>query len=147
MLSLSSRRAQISQLAGERRRKLDDSLLYSQFNRDHSEAQGWIDDRLKQVTDQSFSQVADLHDKMRMLQKHQAFEAEIMANAQRIKNIKEVRAHFCWKTSLKGLTLSALTRYFASDGQTQQNCKWKEYEHSAPMNIKQNWGFIKLIAK
>ena len=85
-----SRRAQIAQLSADRRQKLDDSLLFSQFNRDYSESQGWIEDRLKIVTDDSFSQVVDLHDKMRKLQKHQAFEAEIMANAPRIKNIKEV---------------------------------------------------------
>ena len=80
----------MSQLSADRKRKLDDSLLFAQFNQEYSESQGWIEDRLKNVTDESFGQVVDLHDKMRKLQKHQAFEAEIMANAPRIKHIKEV---------------------------------------------------------
>ena len=54
------------------------------------QADGWIEDKLKTATQESFSDVSDLQDKMRKLQKHQAFEAEIMANAGRVKDVKEV---------------------------------------------------------
>lgn len=54
--------------------------------------EGWIEDKLKVATEEKFGNVSDLHDKMRKLQKHQAFEAEIMANAPRIKEVKEVRS-------------------------------------------------------
>ena len=38
---------------------------------------------------------------MRMLKKHQAFEAEIVANTDRIKNIKQVRNFLCLHLSLQ----------------------------------------------
>ena len=37
--------------------------------------------------------MTDLQGKMRKLQKHQAFEAEIVANTDRIDNIKQVSKH------------------------------------------------------
>ena len=54
------------------------------------QADNWIDEKLKTATSDSFSDVSDLYDKMRRLQKHQAFEAEIMANVDRIRDVKEV---------------------------------------------------------
>ncbi len=53
-------------------------------------AEGWIDEKLKTATGESFTSTTDLQKKMKMLQKHQAFEAEIMANTDRIKDIKQV---------------------------------------------------------
>ena len=54
------------------------------------QAEGWIEEKLKTATDESFENVSDLYDKMRKLQKHQAFESEIVANTDRIREIKEV---------------------------------------------------------
>ena len=46
---------------------------------------------MKVAKQDSFGNISDLYDKMRKLQKHQAFEAEIVANADRIKAVKQVR--------------------------------------------------------
>lgn len=46
------------------------------------------------MKDESFKNVRDIQDKMKSLKKHQAFEAEIMANADRIRTIKQVRCCF-----------------------------------------------------
>ena len=54
------------------------------------QVEGWIDDKLKIAYEDDFQDVTDLIDKMKKLQKHQAFEAEIVANTDRIKHIKEV---------------------------------------------------------
>jgi len=54
------------------------------------QAEGWIDDKLKVANEDNFKEVSDLQGKMRKLQKHQAFEAEIVANTDRIDNIKQV---------------------------------------------------------
>ena len=54
------------------------------------EAEGWIDDKLKVARQENFKNVKDMQEKMKSLKKHQAFEAEIMANADRIKAIKTV---------------------------------------------------------
>lgn len=52
-------------------------------------------DKLKTARDESQQgQVKDLHDKMRRLKKHQAFEAEVMANTDRIRDIKSVSRCF-----------------------------------------------------
>ena len=88
--NVTQRRQNVKDLSDERHRKLADSLLYAQFNRDCLEAEGWIEDKIKVATEEQFSTATDLYDKMRKLQKHQAFEAEIMANAPQIKSIKEV---------------------------------------------------------
>lgn len=54
------------------------------------QAESWIEDKLKIVKEESFSNVRDMQDKMKHLKKHQAFESEILANADRIKAIKQV---------------------------------------------------------
>jgi len=53
-------------------------------------AESWIEDKLKVAKEESFKNVKDIQDKMKSLKKHQAFEAEIMANADRIRAIKQV---------------------------------------------------------
>ena len=55
------------------------------------QAEDWIKDKLKTANEESFGNVSDLYDKMRKLQKHQAFEAEIVANSNRIHDLGEVR--------------------------------------------------------
>ncbi|KAH3854791.1 hypothetical protein DPMN_097340 [Dreissena polymorpha] len=64
------------------------------------QAEGWIDDKLKVATEDNFKEVSDLQGKMRKLQKHQAFEAEIVANTDRIHKIKQVGPNCSLNTSL-----------------------------------------------
>ena len=54
------------------------------------QAEGWIEEKLKVTHQASLSSVMDLQDKMRQLKKHQAFEAEIHANTERVEGIKKV---------------------------------------------------------
>ena len=63
------------------------------------QAEGWISDKLKVAYEDDFKNVGDLIDKMKKLQKHQAFEAEIIANTDRINQVKEVmnRGMHCLK--------------------------------------------------
>lgn len=49
-----------------------------------------MEEKLKIAKDQNFTDATDLQEKMKLLKKHQAFEAEIRANADRIKSIREV---------------------------------------------------------
>jgi len=57
----------------------------------YCQAEGWIEDKLTVAKEESFKNVRDIQEKMKSLKKHQAFEAEIMANAERIRAIKQVR--------------------------------------------------------
>lgn len=52
--------------------------------------EGWIDDKLKVAYEDDFQNVTDLNEKMKKLQKHQAFEAEIIANTEGIDKLKQV---------------------------------------------------------
>ncbi|XP_061172689.1 spectrin beta chain, non-erythrocytic 5-like [Saccostrea echinata] len=86
---VTKRRANLRAQSKARGEKLEDSLLYAQFNRDVAEAEGLIDDKLKVAYEDDFQDVTDLQDKIKKLQKHQAFEAEILANTDQINKIKE----------------------------------------------------------
>ncbi|XP_052269284.1 spectrin beta chain, non-erythrocytic 1-like isoform X3 [Dreissena polymorpha] len=124
-----SRQGQVRELSSQRKRNLGDSLLYAQFNRDIIEAEGWIDDKLKVATEDNFKEVSDLQGKMRKLQKHQAFEAEIVANTDRIHKIKQNAEAL--RSSRKDLGDSLVQkRHVASDDirqvVTRLMSKWRE---------------------
>lgn len=94
-----ARRMKVGQLCHVRRQKLDDSLLHAQFVRDVAEAETWIGEKQKrlQADVSQGEETASLEDKIKKLQKHQAFQAELSANQPRITNIK----HQCDKLLAK----------------------------------------------
>ena len=68
------------------------------------QAEGWMVDKLQTARDEQFTtDVKDLQDKMKKLQKHQAFEAEIVANTDRINAITEVGQAINWNTFFPSL--------------------------------------------
>jgi spectrin beta len=85
------RRLRVKNLSQARRQKLSDALLYAQFVRDVAEAETWIYEKQKKLDANinSFA-VTNIEEKIKKLQKHQAFQAEISANEGRIKEIKSV---------------------------------------------------------
>ncbi|KAK2588759.1 hypothetical protein KPH14_001641 [Odynerus spinipes] len=83
------RRVKIRSLCESRRRKLEASLLHAQFVRDVGEAESWIGEKQKKLeAEASKGEVSSLEDKIKKLQKHQAFQAELAANQSRIEEIK-----------------------------------------------------------
>ncbi|XP_054722410.1 spectrin beta chain, non-erythrocytic 5-like [Uloborus diversus] len=90
MLEVTNRRSKVRDLSNIRKQKLADSFLHAQFKRDATEAEAWIDDKKKYLeAEQDMSQIASLEDKMRKLQKHQAFQAELSAHESNINHIKQ----------------------------------------------------------
>ncbi|XP_044574402.1 spectrin beta chain, non-erythrocytic 1 isoform X3 [Cotesia glomerata] len=86
---VSDKRGKIHQLCNTRRNKLEASLLHVQFIRDVGEAESWIGEKQKKLeAEASKGQVLSLEDKIKKLQKHQAFQAELAANQSRIEEIK-----------------------------------------------------------
>lgn len=84
-----TRRKQIRKLSVLRKQKLDDALLHAQFLRDVGEAESWISEKRKKLdVEISKGDVNNLEDKIKKLQKHQAFQAELTANQGRINSIK-----------------------------------------------------------
>ncbi|CAL7939039.1 unnamed protein product [Xylocopa violacea] len=83
------RRARIKTLCDARRRRLEAGLLHAQFVRDVAEAESWIGEKQKKLeAEASKGEVSSLEDKIKKLQKHQAFQAELAANQSRIEEIK-----------------------------------------------------------
>src|SRR6201999_1473488 len=68
----------------EKRSKLGESQTLQQFSRDADEIENWISEKLQMAMDESYKDPANIQSKH---QKHQAFEAEIAANADRIQAV------------------------------------------------------------
>lgn len=68
----------------QKRSKLGDSQSIQQFSRDADEVEKWISEKLQMATDESYKDPANIQSKH---QKHQAFEAELSANQERIQQI------------------------------------------------------------
>ncbi|XP_023018167.2 spectrin beta chain, non-erythrocytic 5 kst isoform X2 [Leptinotarsa decemlineata] len=89
LAEIHAKRKRVHQLCAQKRQLLTNGLLYAEFNRDVSEAQMWIDEKQKKLNAAAKTgELTKLEDKIKMLQKHQAFQAEVTANAGRIEEIK-----------------------------------------------------------
>ncbi|XP_030853592.1 spectrin alpha chain, non-erythrocytic 1 isoform X3 [Strongylocentrotus purpuratus] len=71
----------------EKRSKLGESHTLQQFSRDADEVEAWISEKIQVATDESYLDPSNIQSKH---QKHQAFEAEVAANAERIQAIMAV---------------------------------------------------------
>lgn len=81
---LLERRAALLEKSKQRRIMLDDSFRLQQFERDCDETKGWINEKLKFATDDSYLDPTNLNGKV---QKHQNFDQELKANKPRIEEI------------------------------------------------------------
>ncbi|KAL1131759.1 hypothetical protein AAG570_011372 [Ranatra chinensis] len=87
---VNQRRLGVKELCNNRKNLLDSALLYAQFKRDVAEAESWIDEKQKKLDiEANQGKISSLEDKIKKLQKHQAFQAEITANQGRIKTIQD----------------------------------------------------------
>jgi spectrin alpha len=68
----------------ESRAKLGEVQSLQQFSRDVDEMEIWISEKLQMAMDESYKDPANIQAKH---QKHQAFEAELSANRDRIKSV------------------------------------------------------------
>lgn len=81
---LLARRSALLEKSETRRILLEDSNRLQQFERDCDETKGWISEKLKFATDDSYLDPTNLNGKV---QKHQNFEQELTANKSRIEDI------------------------------------------------------------
>ncbi|XP_076359799.1 spectrin beta chain, non-erythrocytic 5 kst [Tachypleus tridentatus] len=87
---VTQRRNKIKNLSVTRKQKLTDALLHAKFKRDSAEAETWIEEKMKNLeAEASKGDVASIEDKIKKLQKHQAFRAELAAHDENIKAIKQ----------------------------------------------------------
>ncbi|XP_043119308.1 spectrin beta chain, non-erythrocytic 5 isoform X2 [Puntigrus tetrazona] len=86
--ALQERRERIKDLSDKRSEDLEISKLLCIFNRDVSEQEEWITDRMNKIQDSKLD-MNDLQTKMKILQKHQVFEAEILAHGNIIESVQQ----------------------------------------------------------
>ena len=82
--ALLDRRNALLEKSKKRKANLDKSFQLQQFERDCDETKGWIMEKLKAASDESYLDPTNLQGK---LQKHQNFEQELNANKSRIDDI------------------------------------------------------------
>ncbi|XP_078419413.1 spectrin beta chain, non-erythrocytic 5 [Cetorhinus maximus] len=87
--SILERRNRIKELSQSRKRDLNTARLLARFNQDLTEEETWISERMKKLKDNSSADISDLQGKLKLLQKHQAFEAEILAHQAIITSVTE----------------------------------------------------------
>nr|ANG83465.1 spectrin alpha chain [Biston betularia] len=84
---LLERRAALLEKSSQRRALLEDAYKYQQYERDCDETKGWINEKLKFATDDSYLDPTNLNGKV---QKHQNFEQELLANKPRVDEIAKL---------------------------------------------------------
>ncbi|KAF9407356.1 hypothetical protein HW555_012597, partial [Spodoptera exigua] len=88
---INERRKKLYSESGRRRAALVRSRARAQFARDAAEARGWVADKLaKLAAEHQHGEVTNLEDKIKKLQKHQAFTAELAANRARLQEVQEL---------------------------------------------------------
>ncbi|XP_037299211.1 spectrin alpha chain, non-erythrocytic 1 isoform X2 [Manduca sexta] len=86
--TINERRKKLYETAAARRSRLVRTRARAQFARDAAETRGWVADKLVKLTaDQHQGEVTNLEDKIKKLQKHQAFTAELAANKARLEEV------------------------------------------------------------
>ncbi|KAM4625618.1 spectrin beta chain, non-erythrocytic 5 [Polymixia lowei] len=85
--ALLQRRNRIKELSLKRREELELSRLLCIFNRDAAQAEEWVSERMQKLAEDGKADLSNLHTKMKLLQKHQVFEAEILAHSEIISSV------------------------------------------------------------
>jgi spectrin alpha len=83
----------------EKRSRLGDEQTLQQFSRDADEIENWIAEKLQLATEESYKDPANIQSKH---QKHQAFEAELAANADRIQSVLAMGGNLIEKKQCSG---------------------------------------------
>uniref|UniRef100_A0A452IVQ4 Spectrin alpha chain, non-erythrocytic 1 n=1 Tax=Gopherus agassizii TaxID=38772 RepID=A0A452IVQ4_9SAUR len=100
----------------EKRSKLGESQTLQQFSRDVDEIEAWISEKLQTASDESYKDPTNIQSKH---QKHQAFEAELHANADRIRGVIDMGNSLIDRGACAGSEDAVKARLAALDDQWQ----------------------------
>ncbi|KAJ8384905.1 hypothetical protein AAFF_G00197130 [Aldrovandia affinis] len=105
----------------EKRSKLGESQTLQQFSRDVDEIEAWISEKLQTASDESYKDPTNiqLSKLLSKHQKHQAFEAELHANADRIRGVIDTGNSLIQKGACAGSEDAVKVRLSALDEQWQ----------------------------
>uniref|UniRef100_A0A665WIH7 Spectrin alpha chain, non-erythrocytic 1 n=1 Tax=Echeneis naucrates TaxID=173247 RepID=A0A665WIH7_ECHNA len=102
----------------EKRSKLGESQTLQQFSRDVDEIEAWISEKLQTATDESYKDPTNIQVRSKH-QKHQAFEAELHANADRIRGVIDTGNALIQRGACAGSEDAVKARLNALDEQWQ----------------------------
>uniref|UniRef100_A0A671XV45 Spectrin alpha chain, non-erythrocytic 1 n=1 Tax=Sparus aurata TaxID=8175 RepID=A0A671XV45_SPAAU len=103
----------------EKRSKLGESQTLQQFSRDVDEIEAWISEKLQTATDESYKDPTNIQVQKCKHQKHQAFEAELHANADRIRGVIDTGNALIQRGACAGSEDAVKARLSALDEQWQ----------------------------
>uniref|UniRef100_A0AAQ5ZRE4 Spectrin alpha chain, non-erythrocytic 1 n=1 Tax=Amphiprion ocellaris TaxID=80972 RepID=A0AAQ5ZRE4_AMPOC len=103
----------------EKRSKLGESQTLQQFSRDVDEIEAWISEKLQTATDESYKDPTNIQVHTCKHQKHQAFEAELHANADRIRGVIDTGNALIQRGACAGSEDAVKARLSALDEQWQ----------------------------
>uniref|UniRef100_A0A672LXN8 Spectrin alpha chain, non-erythrocytic 1-like n=1 Tax=Sinocyclocheilus grahami TaxID=75366 RepID=A0A672LXN8_SINGR len=105
----------------EKRSKLGESQTLQQFSRDVDEIEAWISEKLQTATDESYKDPTNIQvmSHFSKHQKHQAFEAELHANADRIRGVIDTGNALIQRGACAGSEDAVKARLNALDEQWQ----------------------------
>ena len=83
---INDRRILVKEKALVRKEQLNNALEYQEFMADAEDFESWLSEKTKMASDESFKEVSNLESRV---QKHEAFEAELVANQSRLAMICE----------------------------------------------------------
>ncbi|CAG9789926.1 unnamed protein product [Diatraea saccharalis] len=87
--TINERRRKLHQSCADKRARLVRGRARAQFARDAADTRAWVADKLAKLhADNNQGEVTNLEDKIKKLQKHQAFTAELAANKARLQEVK-----------------------------------------------------------
>lgn len=134
---LLARRSALLERSAARRQLLDDSNRFQQFERDCDETKGWISEKLKFATDDSYLDPTNLNGKV---QKHQNFEQEINANKSRIEDITATGSELIEKSHYASDEINSRMQEIVTLWETlvqasdQKGCKLQEASQQQQFN-------------
>ncbi|KAM9294405.1 spectrin beta chain, non-erythrocytic 5 [Gastrophryne carolinensis] len=81
------RREKVKRLSQVRQEELHTAFRLAVFYENFTEAKYWINERMQKLDDDAYQESQDLQSKLKLLQKHQVFEAEILAHEENIQAV------------------------------------------------------------
>ncbi|XP_060938197.1 spectrin beta chain, non-erythrocytic 2 [Limanda limanda] len=85
--ALLQRRDRIKEMSVKRREELELCRMLCIYSRDVAEAEEWVSERMQKMAEDGKADMTNLKTKMKLLQKHQVFEAEILAHSKIISSV------------------------------------------------------------
>ncbi|XP_069806664.1 spectrin beta chain, non-erythrocytic 5 isoform X2 [Dendropsophus ebraccatus] len=88
--SIIDRKNKVKALSQAKREEFCTALLLALFSQNLTEAQYWINERMQMLDEDTQQGSDDIQSKLKLLQKHQVFEAEILAHEKTIQDVTEM---------------------------------------------------------